>query len=106
MIFLSFKKAQGSPKGIKGGTVQNAAKGLAGRRAVGEHVGLSIRSLTGPGGQAVKGEQSQPCFHFGVTVSCSPASLSLSLLICTWGPPVRSGLRDQEKLSLPPDPSP
>lgn len=93
IIFLSLKKAQGLSRGIKGGTVRSAGKGLTVRQAFGGDFGPSVGGSTGPRGQATVGgaEPARP----GHTPSLpppsvwpwagSPASLSLSLVICIQG---------------------
>lgn len=67
IMFLSSKKCTGSPKGIKGGMVHSAAKGLAVMHAARGDLGPGI---TGSRGQAMVGGAGlanqathQPCHH-------------------------------------------
>lgn len=75
ITFLSFKKSQRSPKGIKGGTVQSAAKRLAVKHAVGGDSGLSIRASRGQ--EVSRAGLTRPCTSpattFCVTLGRSPS---------------------------------
>lgn len=75
ITFLSFKKSQRSPKGIKGGTVQSAAKGLAVKHALGGDSGPSVRGSRGQG--VSRARPTRPCTSpattFCVTLGRSPS---------------------------------